>query len=84
VCTIHFLHTLSVLYSFRWPDVNRNGVNSMDTAEAGQWAVMAIHLWHSDPALRREFENPSDFSDWTREEADRLIRSAMEIDGNKE
>jgi len=56
----------------------------MDTAEAGQWAVMALHLWHSDSALRFEFETVSDFSDWTQEEAERLIRSATEIDEVKE
>jgi hypothetical protein len=56
----------------------------MDIAEAGQWAVMAIHLWNSDLELRCEFENVSDFSDWTHEEAERLIRSATKIAGNKE
>jgi hypothetical protein len=88
VCTIHFVPILPVLYSFRgwivWLDVKRGGVNSMDIADAGQWAVMAIHLWNSDLELRREFENVSDFSDWTHEEAERLIRSATKIAGNKE
>jgi hypothetical protein len=56
----------------------------MDTIEAGQWAVMALHLWGSDSELRREFESVSDFSDWIHEEADRLIRSAMEMGGHKE
>jgi hypothetical protein len=49
----------------------------MNTAEAGSWAVMAIHLWNSDSILHREFDNVADFADWMQEVAERLIRSAV-------
>jgi hypothetical protein len=52
----------------------------VSTEDAGVWAVMAIHLWNTDAAIRREFDNVADFDDWCQEEAERVIRSAVAVD----
>jgi hypothetical protein len=41
-----------------------------------EWAVIAIHVWQRDAAVRDEFESVCDFCDWMIEVAEDLIRSA--------
>jgi hypothetical protein len=55
----------------------------VDIENAGAWAVMAIHLWNTDAAIRREFDNVADFGEWCQEEAERVIRSVVGVDGNE-